>query len=84
MRLEEELIQVLIDNMDILETGLCSLVDRLVVLDKVSSFEGVLLLEIIEDNIPKDHWNTDSLFYYPPGEKYRRLAYLERLKKNYQ
>ena len=83
MRMEIELIQVLIDNMDLLETGLCSLVDKLVVIDKISPFEGHLLLGIIEDNIPEDYWNTDSLFYYPSGEKYRRLAYLERLKKRY-
>jgi hypothetical protein len=75
MRTDKELLQVLLDNIDKLEYGLCGLATTLWLNYIISYKELEVIRNIIESNKPKNA----LFFYFPIGQKQPRIEYLQKL-----
>jgi hypothetical protein len=82
MKTDVQLLQLLLDNMERLEEGLCLLIYDMRKGNEISVGEYGRLLEIIDNN-PTRYYNS-SLYYFPEGKKKPRIAYLKRLIKKYK
>ena len=66
MRTEKELLQLILDNIDMLKTGLCNLTLRLVMIGKMSYDEKIIINDYILNNAPNEHIFWFELGYAPP------------------
>jgi hypothetical protein len=60
MRTIKELLQVMLDNQDLFETGLCYWVSNLYFSDKIDAIERRLLINYIRDNKPSMFSSIDA------------------------
>ena len=84
MRTEKELLQVLLDNMDKFETGLCLLSGALQRGKIITMTEEFSIFRYIEGNAPKMNYNKVilSVYKWPKGEKQPRIDWLnEQIQK---
>lgn len=76
-----ELLKILLNNIDRLETGLCKLIDDLTFIDSILDYkERTRILMIIQLNRPRD----SGSYYYKKGDISPRKRYLKRLIKKYE
>lgn len=78
MRTEKELLQVLLDNMDLLKTGLCGLSLCLYLKDIIDDKEYELIETYIKEYAPKRYLfeGIESDFNWEAGEKQPRIDWL--------
>ena len=84
MRSEKELLQVLLDNMDYFQTGLCRVITHLYLVDQIKYNELYLVRKYIRKNAPEmyDESGCLSVFNWVKGEKQPRIDWLnEQIQK---
>ena len=72
----KKLLQIMLDNMNLLRTGLCWLSNCLVRDNIISLEEMRIILDFIGEH-PTEYYKT-NLYYWPAGEKSPRIAFLKR------
>lgn len=76
-RTDRELLIILRDNIDLLETGLCYLAldcQRELLISKAEEYK---IIKYIHNHKPKKTWNTNS-YYWQPRLKPPRLRWLNK------
>lgn len=80
MRTDKELLQIAIDNIRHLKTGLCSLFKELWQFGYYTEQEYYQILNLIRCNIPsKEDYFIYKGYYFEPGSKFVRIEYLKKL-----
>lgn len=81
MRTTKELLEVMLENIDSLESGLCILIHKLVfVTNDISFEEHVRLDEYLKENLPDKTFSYEydpPRFSFPWGEKEPRIKWLK-------
>ena len=85
MRDIKQLLQIMLDNKHLFDTGLCPWVKALYFEDLISFDEKVLLQNYINDNRPTKDWSLSRLFLTPnsyyfwkPGCIYPRIVWIKK------
>ena len=78
MRTEKELLQVLLDNMDRFETGLCHLTGILNIEGVITFEEEFIIDEYVYENSPEEFYIDEYDIHYKwvKGEKQPRIDWL--------
>ena len=76
MRTNKELLQLLLDNIDRLQFGLCHLVNTLRIREEITNKEYEHLHKIINCNPPAIR--TSFSYYWPIGRQEPRIKWLEQ------
>lgn len=79
MKTEVELLKLLLSNIDKLESGLCRLIDDLLIYDVIQGDESNRLKRIIRRHTTRRYRNTGSIYYFPRGKRFIRKLYLIKL-----
>ena len=80
MRTDKELLQILLDNIRQLRTGLCYLAKILKYDGIIDHYEYQRLIFIIDNNIPDyDYYVSSGGFYFAKGLQEPRIKYLKTL-----
>jgi len=82
----KELLQILLDNMNLLTSGLCSLAPRLNAIGKLTDEEVMTLWRYIEEHQPYNLYyilskfsdSTEYIFYWEKGKKKPRINWLKK------
>lgn len=79
VRTDKELLQIVLDNIDMLETGLCLLTIKLRKRGVISSKEELIIDRIVQQNNPKLRYG----YYFKTGAKQPRIEFLKMLIEKY-
>lgn len=84
MRSEKELLQILLNNINYLDTGLCKLSQFLFAIDKINWREFNFIIDLLYENITDYYYACNpNRYFFKPGLKQPRIKYLKELIEKY-